>query len=472
MTGTRKDDALATALGRLKPIDTILAQGDDETHGLKRSMGPLGLTAMGVGAIVGTGIFVLTGHAAAANAGPALVFSFVVAGIVSALAALCYAELASTVPISGSAYTYTYATLGEFIAWIIGWDLILEYAVGAATVSVGWSAYFSDFLKSALGIQIPTALHAAPAAGGIVDLPAMIIVLLVSALLIRGTSESNVVNQVIVAVKLCVVLFFIVVGAGHINPANWHPFAPFGVVGIFGGAAIIFFAYIGFDMVSTSAEECRNPKKDLPIGILGSLIVCTVLYIAVTAVLTGMVKYDRLNVASPVSFAMISIGLNWAAAIISVGAIAGLTTVLLALLYGQSRIFFAMSRDGLLPPIFSKINPTTRTPWISSALIGVVVAVAAGLTPIDTLAKLVNIGTLAAFILVSIGVIVLRRSQPALKRGFTVPGIPVVPILSVLGALFLMANLPLETWIRFAIWLLIGFAIYYFYSRHKSALTK
>jgi basic amino acid/polyamine antiporter, APA family len=462
---------LATALGRLKPIDTILAQGDDETHGLKRSMGALGLTAMGVGAIVGTGIFVLTGHAAAVNAGPALVISFVVAGIVSALAALCYAELASTVPIAGSAYTYTYATLGEFIAWIIGWDLILEYSVGAATVSVGWSAYFVDFLKSAFGVQFPAALHAAPSTGGFVDLPAMIIVLLVSALLIRGTGESNVVNQIIVAVKLAIVAFFIIVGAGHINPANWHPFAPFGTAGIFGGAAIIFFAYIGFDMVSTSAEECRNPKKDLPIGILGSLVLCTLLYIAVTAVLTGMVTYKQLNVASPVSFAMISVGLNWAAAIISIGAIAGLTTVLLALLYGQSRIFFAMSRDGLLPPIFSKVHPKTRTPWISSMIIGIVVMLIAGLTPIDTLAKLVNIGTLAAFVLVSIGVIVLRRSQPQLKRGFRMPGIPLVPILSILGALFLMGNLPLETWIRFVIWLLIGFVIYYFYSRRKSALA-
>jgi APA family basic amino acid/polyamine antiporter len=436
-------------LGRLKPIDTILAQGDDESHGLKRTMGALGLTAMGVGAIVGTGIFVLTGHAAAVNAGPALVISFVVAGIVSVFAALCYAELASTVPIAGSAYTYTYATLGEFIAWIIGWDLILEYAVGAATVSVGWSAYFCDFLKSAFGVQFPAALHAAPGAGGVVDLPAMVIVFLVSALLIRGTGESNVVNQVIVAVKLAIVAFFIIVGAGHVQPANWHPFAPFGVAGIFGGAAIIFFAYIGFDMVSTSAEECRNPKKDLPIGILGSLVLCTLLYIAVTAVLTGMVKYTQLNVASPVSFAMIAAGLNWAAAIISVGAIAGLTTVLLALLFGQSRIFFAMSRDGLLPPIFSQVHPKTRTPWISSVIIGIV----------------------AAFVLVSVGVIVLRRSQPHLARGFRVPGIPLVPILSILGALFLMANLPLETWIRFVVWLLIGLAVYYFYGRRKSALA-
>jgi APA family basic amino acid/polyamine antiporter len=458
-------------LGRLKPIDTILAQGDDEGHGLKRTMGALGLTAMGVGAIVGTGIFVLTGHAAAVNAGPALVISFVVSGIVSVFAALCYAELASTVPIAGSAYTYTYATLGEFIAWIIGWDLILEYGVGAATVSVGWSAYFCDFLKSAFGVQFPALLHAAPGAGGVVDLPAMVIVLLVSALLIRGTGESNVVNQVIVAVKLVIVAFFIIVGAGRVHPANWHPFAPFGIAGIFSGAAIIFFAYIGFDMVSSSAEECRNPKKDLPIGILGSLVICTLLYIAVTAVLTGMVKYTQLNVASPVSFAMINAGLNWAAAIVSVGAIAGLTTVLLAGLYGQSRIFFAMSRDGLLPPIFSQIHPKTRTPWISSIIIGVVVMFIAGLTPIDTLAKLVNIGTLAAFVLVSLGVIVLRRSQPQLVRGFRVPGIPLVPILSILGALFLMANLPLETWIRFVVWLLIGLVIYYFYGRHKSALT-
>ena len=411
-------------LGRRKPMDLILAEAHNEQTGLKRTMGSVGLTALGVGAIVGTGIFVLTGIAAAKYAGPALVISFVIAGIVSALAALCYAELASAVPIAGSAYTYAYATLGELIAWIIGWDLMLEYALGAATVGIGWSSYCSDFLATSLHLTIPKALHASPFSGGIADVPAALIVLAVSALLIRGTGESNRVNQVIVAIKLLIVGFFIVVGAGHVNPANWHPFFPFGVSGVFSGASIIFFAYIGFDMVSTSAEEVRDPKRDLPRGIIGSLAICTLLYIAVSGILTGMVSYTRLNVASPVSFALITVGLNWAGAVVAVGAIAGLTTVLLALLYAQSRIFFAMSRDGLIPPVFSHIHPTFRTPYVSQALIGIVVAALAALTPIDVIAELVNIGTLAAFILVSIGVILLRREAPRLPRGFAFRGFP------------------------------------------------
>jgi basic amino acid/polyamine antiporter, APA family len=460
------------ALGRRKSIELILGQAEGGESGLKRTLGPIGLTALGVGAIVGTGIFVLTGVAAAKYAGPGLILSFVVAGIVSALAALCYAELASTVPISGSAYTYTYATLGEFLAWIIGWDLVLEYTVGAAAVSIGWSAYFSDFLRSGLGIEIPKALHASPHAGGIVDLPAMLIVLLVTALLIRGTSESNTFNQIVVGIKLVVVAFFIIVGVGHINQANWHPFLPFGVSGVFAGASIIFFAYIGFDMVSTSAEEVRNPKRDLPIGILGSLAVCTVLYIIVSAVLTGMVPYAQLNVASPVSFALISVGLNWAGALVSIGAICGLTTVLLAVLFGQSRIFFAMSRDGLLPELFGKVHPVFRTPYLSSLLTGIAVAILAGLTPIEVVAELTNIGTLAAFVLVSIGVVILRKREPDLHRSFRVPALPWIPILSTLGCIVLIVKLPLLTIIRFFVWLAIGLVVYFLYSRHHSEVQK
>src|SRR5471032_455776 len=458
--------------GRLKPMSAVLAE-DDGTHpghALKKTLGVWGLTALGVGAIIGTGIFVLTGHAAATDAGPAVVISFIIAGIVSALAALCYAELASTVPVSGSAYTYVYATLGEFLAWIIGWGLILEYALGAATVAIGWSGYFTDFVGQAFHWIIPKSLTTNPfEAGGLINLPAALIILLVTVLLVRGTSESNTVNKIIVAVKLCIVLFFIAMGIGHINPANWHPFAPFGVSGIINGAALVFFAYIGFDAVSTSAEEAVNPGRDLPRGILGSLAICTVLYIIVSAILTGILPYTQLNVPSPVSFSLIQIGLGWDGAIVAVGAIAGLTTVLLVLLYGQSRVFFAMSRDGLLPRVFAQVHPTFRTPYLSSILIGVIVAVVAAIGKLDVVANLVNIGTLVAFILVSIGVVVLRQRAPEMKRGFRVPGSPVVPILSALGALFLVVRgLPLLTLELYIAWLLIGLLIYFIYSRSRS----
>src|SRR6266705_2587599 len=338
-------DTRWSKLWRIKPVDVILRQSDQQEHGLKRTLGAVSITAMGSGAIVGTGIFVLTGVAAAKYAGPGLILSFVVAAIVSGLAAICYAEFASTVPIAGSAYTYSYATLGELIAWIIGWDLILEYAVGAAAVSIGWSGYFTDLLK-AIGFTLPNPLTSSPFSGGIINLPAMIIILLITGLLIVGTSESSRVNNIIVAIKLAVILFFLVAGFGHISPANWNPFLPFGVGGIFRGASIIFFAYIGFDQISTSAEEARNPGRDMPIGIISILVIAT---------LTGLVPYTRLNVPSPVSHAMILIGLNAAALIISIGAICGLTTVLIILLYGQSRIFFSMARDGLLPGLFSRI---------------------------------------------------------------------------------------------------------------------
>ncbi len=457
-------------LWRIKPIDRIMKQSEGQEHGLKRSLTAFSITLLGIGAIVGTGIFVLTGVAAAKYAGPGLILSFVVAGIASGLAALCYAEFASTVPIAGSAYTYSYATLGELVAWIIGWDLILEYAVGAAAVSIGWSGYVVDLLKSSLGITVPKALATSPFSGGIINLPAFLIILLVTALLILGTSESARVNNVIVIVKLTVIAFFLIIGFGHINPANWNPFLPFGVGGIFRGASIIFFAYIGFDQISTSAEETRNPAKDLPLGIFLSLLVCTVLYILVTAVLTGMVSYTKLDVASPVSHALILIGLNTAGSIISFGAVCGLTTVLIVLLYGQSRIFFSMARDGLLPKLFSHVHPRFHTPYMSSLLIGAFVALIAGLTPIDVVAELTNIGTLSAFVLVSAAVLILRRTQPDLRRGYRVPFVPLVPILSVIASLVLIVSLPLVTILRFFIWLILGLIVYFLYSRHHSRL--
>ncbi len=460
----------ANNLWRVKPIDRIMKQSDEKDGGLKRTLTAFSITLLGIGAIVGTGIFVLTGVAAANYAGPGLILSFIVAGVASGLAAICYAEFASTVPIAGSAYTYSYATLGELVAWIIGWDLILEYAVGAAAVSIGWSGYIVDLLKSSLGIVIPKALATSPFSGGIINLPAFLIILLITALLILGTSESTKVNNIIVIVKLVVIAFFLIVGFGHIQPANWSPFLPFGVGGIFRGASIIFFAYIGFDQISTSAEESRNPSRDLPLGIFLSLLVCTILYIAVTAVLTGMVSYKQLNVASPVSHALILVGLNTAGSIISFGAVCGLTTVLIVLLYGQSRIFFSMARDGLLPGIFSRVHPRFRTPYASSLLIGAFVALIAGLTPIDVVAELTNIGTLTAFVLVSAAVLILRRTQPDLRRGYRVPFVPVIPILSVLASLVLIVSLPLVTIIRFFVWLIIGLIVYFAYSRHHSRL--
>jgi len=465
---------MAALLERRKPVTTILAQELEAGEGpkLKRSMGVWGITALGIGAIIGTGIFVLTGKAAATSAGPAVVLSFVVAGIVSALAALCYAELASCVPVSGSAYTYVYATLGELLAWIVGWGLILEYALGAATVAIGWSGYFSDLLRATFGLVIPKQFSTNPFDGGLVNLPAAFIILLVTVLLVRGTQESNTVNKIIVALKLLVVVFFIVVGVGHVNPANWHPFAPFGIQGIINGAGLTFFAYIGFDAVSTSAEEVKNPGRDLPRGIIGSLAVCTVLYVIVAAILTGMVPYRLLDVPSPVSFALIHVGLGWAGAVVALGVIAGLTTVLLVMLYGQSRVFFAMSRDGLLPGFFSRVHPTFRTPYLSSLTIGVVVAAVAALGRLDTVANLVNIGTLAAFALVSVGVVVLRHQQPDLKRTFRVPGSPVVPILSALGALALiLKGLPLQTMAAYLIWLALGLVVYFTYSRRRSKVA-
>jgi APA family basic amino acid/polyamine antiporter len=464
---------MQTFLCRRKPIDALIAENTDPTHRhLKRTMNVWSIMALGVGATIGTGIFVLTGKAAAISAGPGIVLSFVLSGVISMLAALCYAELASTIPVSGSAYTYVYATLGEVLAWIVGWGLILEYALGAATVAIGWSGYFSDFLHVAFGIVIPRAFSTNPFEGGILNLPAAIIILCITGLLMHGTTESDSVNRIVVTLKLAVVAFFIAMGAQHINPANWHPFLPFGWQGVINGASLVFFAYIGFDAVSTCAEEVTNPQRDLPRGILGSLCICTLLYIVVSGILTGIVPFRELDVPSPVSFALIHIGLGWAGAIIAVGAIAGLTTVLLALLYGQSRIFFVMSRDGLLPDFFSRIHPKFQTPYYSSLGVGIVVAIIASIGKLEVVADLVNIGTLVAFAFVSIGVIVLRRIAPDLKRGFRVPWSPVIPILSAAGSLALIAKgLPLLTMECYLAWLVLGLLLYFLHGRHSSKLT-
>ncbi len=483
---------------RIKPLATILAEGSDGTKGLKRTLGPWSLTAMGIGAIIGTGIFVLTGVASATRAGPAITISFIVAGIVSAFAALCYAEVASKIPIAGSAYTYAYATVGEFLAWVVGWDLILEYALGAATVSIGWAGYFGNFLTAAFGITLPTMWthnHWDPTPG-IMNVPAAAIILVMTALLARGTRESGMVNNIIVTIKIAIVLFFIAVGIGHVNPANFHlpagpttgagGYFPFGWQGVLGGAAFIFFAYIGFDAVSTSAEECKNPGRDLPFGIIMSLAVCTVLYIAVVAILNGMVPFNLLNVASPVAFAVLHVGLpSWMALVISLGAIAGLTTVLLVMMFGQSRVIFAMSRDGLIPQWFAAVHKTWRTPVFSTVFFGIFIATVAGFTPIGVVGSLTNMGTLAAFILTSLAVPVLRAKYPELTsgKGFSVPGGPyLIPIISAVVSFGLMVslmfgspsvpgtNIPLP-WAGFIVWLLIGMVLYFVYGRRNSTVS-
>ena len=479
---------------RVKPLARILAEGSDEEHGLKRSLGPWALTAMGIGAIIGTGIFVLTGVASATRAGPSLTISFVVAGIVSALAALCYAEVSSKVPISGSAYTYTYATLGEFAAWIIGWSLVLEYALGASTVSVGWSGYFTYILRTLFGWNIPQAWQHShwDATPGIANLPAAGIIFLITALLVRGTKESGTVNAIIVTIKVAVVLFFIAVGIGHIDTANYHlppgpqtgqgGFFPFGIAGMFGGAAFIFFAYIGFDAVSTTAEEAKNPAKDLPFGIIMSLAICTVLYIIVVAILNGMVPFYKLNVSFPVAFAVNSVGLAWAGVIVSFGAIAGLTTVLLVMMYAQTRVFYAMSRDGLIPPSFTRLHPRWRTPMFSQIFFGVLIAAAGALFPIGILGSLTNMGTLVAFVLVSVAVPALRKLHPQLSGAFTVPFGPyLIPVLSALTALFLIYFLkegnPLVwgffplVWLGFVVWLAVGLLFYFSWGRQHSTVS-
>jgi APA family basic amino acid/polyamine antiporter len=479
---------------RVKPLSRILAEGSNGDRGLKRSLGPWALTAMGIGAIIGTGIFVLTGVGSATRAGPALTISFVIAGIVSGLAALCYAEVSSKVPISGSAYTYAYSTLGEFFAWVVGWALVLEYALGASTVSVGWSGYFTYILHTLHLWDIPQAWQHShwDATPGIANLPAAAIILLVTALLVKGTRESGTVNAFIVAVKVAIVLFFIAIGVGHVDPANYHlaagpttgagGFFPFGWGGVLGGAAFMFFAYIGFDAVSTTAEEAKNPGRDLPFGILTSLAVCTLLYIVVVVILNGMVPFNKLNVSYPVAFAVDSVGMAWAGIIISLGAIAGLTTVLLVMMYGQTRIFYAMSRDGLIPPLFVKLHPTFRTPWLSQILFGILIAAAGAFFPIGVLGSLTNMGTFVAFILVAAAVPLLRRRHPELKGAFTIPFGPyVVPLLAALsafGMIYYLKNgnpvvwgfFPIA-WLGFLIWLTVGLLFYFAYGRQKSTVA-
>lgn len=470
-------------MGR-KSVDDIVESGEGEQQ-LSKSLGALSITAMGIGAIIGAGIFVLTGTAAAQYAGPGIMLSFVLGGIACAFVGLCYSEMAALIPVAGSSYTYTYATLGEFFAWLIGWDLILEYAMGAATVAVGWSGYVISILKT-VGIVIPAQFANAPGTpidgGGtaLFNLPAVLIVALITILLMRGTKESARFNNIMVAVKLTVVVAFIALSWGHVDTANWSPLIPdndgtfghFGASGILRGAGVVFFAFIGFDAVSTAAQEARKPQKDMPIGILGSLAVCTILYVLVAAVLTGLVPYKELNVPDPIAKGVDVIGIGWFALLIKLGALTGLTTVILVLLYGQSRIFFTMAQDGLLPKMFSHVHPTYQTPYRSQALIGAVVAVVAALVPIHILGEMVSIGTLAAFILVCGSVLYLRRTERHMKRPFRAPAVPVVPILGILFCLLLMIGLPLDTWLRLVIWMAIGLVVYFFYGRKHSVLRR
>jgi len=483
---------------RTKPISALVSTADSG-HGLKRVLGPMNLIALGIGAIIGTGIFVLTGQAAAANAGPAIVLSMVIAGVVSALAGLCYAELASTVPIAGSAYTYAYATLGEIIAWIIGWDLILEYALGAATVAVGWSGNLVSLLAD-LGIHIPAVISAAPGtvvemAGttpvtAVFNLPAVLITGLVTWLLVRGVQESATVNTVVVVIKVTIIVIIIAAGVSFVHAENYHPFIPpntgtfgeFGWSGIIRGAAVIFFAYIGFDAVSTAAQEARNPQRDMPRGILGSLAICTLLYILVSAVMVGLVSYTKLGGPAPMAVAVdaaraSAIGtsmqglMNAMSLLVKIGIVMGLTSTMVVQMLAQPRIFMAMAQDGLLPAWAGRVHPRFRTPHISTLVTGTIVALAAGFTSISVLGSLVSIGTLFAFVIVSIGVLVLRRTQPALERPFRTPWVPVVPILSAVVSLALMASLSGATWMRLVIWMAIGIVIYFGYGRRQRGLT-
>jgi len=493
---------MGSQLWTRKPLKLLYEEMAGENR-LRRILGPVQLPSLGVGAIIGTGIFVLVGQAAHDKTGPALMLSFVVAGLACIFAALCYAEFASMVPVAGSAYTYAYATLGELMAWIMGWDLVLEYAVGSATVAHGWSHYFQDFI-GILGIKLPHRLTTAPfdydpSVGHLVsthtlfDLPAIMVALLVTIILVKGIRESATFNATMVIIKVTIVFFVIIVGAFYVNPANWHPFAPYGLTGIsffgktlFGqqglggeplgmlaGAATIFFAYIGFDSVSTHAEEAKNPKRDVPIGIITSLILCTVLYILVAGIVTGMVPYNKINIDAPVSDAFRQVGLPWAQFLISLGALTGITSVLLVMMLSQPRVLLAMARDGLIPKsFFGAVHERFRTPWKSTILTGLFVATLAAFLPLRILAELVNIGTLLAFVIVCAAVLIMRKKHPEAERPFRVPFSPVTPILGILLCTLLMFSLPKENWYRLIIWLLIGFVIYFAYGRHHSVMSK
>jgi APA family basic amino acid/polyamine antiporter len=469
---------------------------------LRRALGPLNLTTLGIGAIIGAGIFVLTGQAAANYAGPAIVYSFILAGVACAFAGLCYAEFSAMIPIAGSAYTYGYATLGELFAWIIGWDLILEYLFAASTVAVGWSGYVVSFLRD-VGINIPAAFTSAPfqhtaptdaglnvwriftegwsGTGAVLNVPAMIIVAIITVLLVIGIRESARFNNAVVVLKLAVILTFIAAGLAFINRENWQPFVPppegpgrFGWDGILRGAGVIFFAYIGFDAVSTAAQEAKNPKRDMPIGILLSLAICTVLYITVALVLTGIVKYTELNVPDPIAVGINALGsgMAWLRPIVKIGAIAGLSSVILVMMLGQPRIFYTMSRDGLLPPVFSAVHPRFRTPWLATILTGATAMLFAGLLPIGLLGELVSIGTLLAFVIVCAGVLVLRRTDPGIERPFRAPLYPWVPLGGIMACGYLMYGLPIDTWARLIVWMALGLVIYFAYGRRHSKVQQ
>ena len=488
-------------LFRRKKVADLQSEATTDQR-LKRALGPINLVSLGIGAVIGAGIFVLTGQAAAQYAGPGIVFSFILAGLACAFAGLCYAEFASMIPLSGSAYTYGYATLGEFIAWIIGWDLILEYMFAAGTVAVGWSGYVVSFLAD-LGINIPPAFTSAPYnhavppgahwwdlwqlfvhgwshTGAVLNVPAMLIVAVITVLLVIGIKESANFNNAIVALKLAVILTFIVVGVAYINQHNWHPFIPpnaghwgeFGWSGVIRGGAVIFFAYIGFDAVSTAAQESKNPRRDMPIGLLGSLGICTLLYILVSLVLTGIINYKQLNVSAPIAVAINALGpsLNWLVYFIKIGAIAGLSSVILVLLLGQPRIFYTMSKDGLLPPVFSAVHPKFRTPWLAQILTGVIAMFIAGLFPIGLLGELVSIGTLLAFAIVCTGVFVLRFTDPQIHRPFRAPMFWLVAPLGTGSCILLMSFLPADTWARLIVWMVIGLVLYFTYGHRHSRL--
>ena len=494
------------SLFRTKSIDDLIAESEDPRKSLRKSLGPWSLTALGIGAVIGSGIFTLTGTAAAGKvipiqsilnstvidlflhgsqaasqlgrpgAGPAITLSFVLVAIACLFAGLCYAELASMIPIAGSAYTYAYAILGEIIAWIIGWDLILEYAVSNMSVAVGFSAYLQDLFDNIFGFHLPPALAYPPfpapgGPAGVFNIPALLITMLVTWVLVRGVRESAKANSVMVMIKIAAIVIFCVGAAGAIHPSNWHPFAPHGFPGILTGASIVFFTYIGFDSISTAAEETRKPQRDLPFGIIATLIVCTVLYGSVSLVLTGIAHYQTLGTDSPVADALKALGYNRLRLIVTAGALMGMISSLLVYQYGQARIWFAMSRDRLLPKLFSTVHQRFRTPYISTWIAGFVVGIPAGIWDIDTFAELSNIGTLFAFVLVSLGVIVLRRNQPGRPRSFRCPLVPLFPMISIACCLVLMMGLPLLTWIRFFVWLIIGLAIYFPFSRKRSALA-